>query len=287
MEQYSAREGPRMVIRKTFWAIFGLIVCAGAVGCGGGKPVDKPAPTVSLPSPAGDATDSADAPVKAAPFNEAVTDEAPYDQHPPPDRTLNGLSTGKLRVEIQQLWEQIAFTTPAGKKLAYSAAIETEFGPITMALLPEIAPNHVRNFVALARSGYYDGLLFEHAIQQQGEGGPEARLELVEAGCPLGTGESGIGHLGYWLKPEFSSIKHEEGMVGACLTGAPDTAGCRFYITLTKAPVMDGNFTVFGKVAQGLDVVRTIAKQPRPDGSPPPTRPAAIRKVTIQTREVD
>src|SRR5207244_7503839 len=136
-----------------------------------------------------------------------------------------------------------------------------EDGSLTLALLPNVAPNHVRNFVALARAGYYDGLLFEHVIQQEGDG-PDARLELVEAGCPLGTGEAGIGHLGYWLPPEFSDkVKHEEGTVGACRADDPDTAGCRFYITLSKAPVMDGNFTVFGRVTSGLDVVRRIAQR--------------------------
>src|SRR5262249_12172122 len=165
---------------------------------------------------------------KAASFSDAITEDCPEEQQPPPDRTLNGLSTGKLRVEVQRQWERIAFTTPAGKKLAYSATLDTEVGAVTLALLPEIAPNHVRNFIALARAGYYDGLVFEQVIQQEGEGGPEAKLELVEAGCPLGTGEPGIGHLGYWLKPEFNeSVKHEAGTVGACLSGGEDTAACR------------------------------------------------------------
>jgi peptidyl-prolyl cis-trans isomerase B (cyclophilin B) len=279
-----------MVTRDCRWGIMGVLLTAGVFGCGGSPSADKPAPTVAIASPSGEpapATDSTSSPKPAA-FADAVTENSPDDQQPPPDRTLNGLSTGKLREQVQQLWGQINFTTPSGKKLAYTAIIDTKFGPVTLALLPEVAPNHVRNFVALARAGYYDGLLFENIVEQQGEGGPEARLELVEAGCPLGTGEPGVGHLGYWLKPEFSAdIKHDEGTVGACLSGAADTAACRFYITLSKAPVMDGNFTVFAKVTSGLDVVRTIAKQPRSDGSPRPDKPAVIRTVTIQTREVE
>jgi peptidyl-prolyl cis-trans isomerase B (cyclophilin B) len=273
-----------MGTRIARWGIAGLVVGVGVVGCAG-EPSDKPSPTASVPSAdAGTSGDSA----KVASFSDAITEDSPDDQQPPPDRTLNGLSTGKLRVEVQRQWERIAFAAPSGKKLAYSATLDTECGPVALALLPEVAPNHVRNFVALARAGYYNGLVFEQVIQQEGEGGPEAKLELVEAGCPLGTGEPGIGHLGYWLKPEFNeSVKHEEGTVGACLSGGEDTAACRFYITLSKAPVMDGNFTVYGKVTHGLDVIRTIAKQPRPDGSPRPTRPVVIRKVTIQTREVE
>ena len=67
--------------------------------------------------------------------------------------------------------------------------------------------------------------------------------------------------IGYWLKPEFSKEEHEAGSVGACHGEEPDTAACRFYITLSKAPFLDGNFTIFGKVVQGLDVVRTIYSQ--------------------------
>jgi peptidyl-prolyl cis-trans isomerase B (cyclophilin B) len=277
-----------MGTRIVRWGIAGLVVCAGVIGCGGGKPGDQPAPTVSLPAgPATSAELAASAAVKVSSFAEAVTENSPDDQQPPPDRTLNGHSSGKLRVEVQRQWEQVQFTAPSGKKLSYRAVLNTDMGTVAIALRPEVAPNHVRNFVALARARYYDGLLFEQVLQQEGDS-PDVKLELVEAGCPLGTGEPGIGHLGYWLRPEFNAeVKHEEGTVGACLTGGPDTGACRFYITLSKAPVMDGNFTVFGKVTQGLDVVRTIARQPRPDGSLRPHKPAVIQKVTVETREVD
>ena len=80
------------------------------------------------------------------------------------------------------------------------------------------------------------------------------------------------------------AVTRGHGWYGFALT-PEDTAGCRFYVTLSSAPAMDGNFTVFGKVTTGLDVVRTIAKQPRTDGSPRPDRPTVIRKVTIQTLE--
>jgi peptidyl-prolyl cis-trans isomerase B (cyclophilin B) len=266
------------------WVLAGLVFSVGAFGCGGGsKPGDAAQPTVSIPGPAGDA-----ATANGSSFADAVlTDTDDGDQLPPPDRTLNGLSTGKLRGDVQQLWDEIAFTTPAGKAVAFTAVLDTEFGTVTLGLLPDVAPNHVRNFVALARAGYYDGLVFEHVIEQEGDE-PESRLTLIEGGCPLGTGELGVGHLGYWLRPEFSdTIKHEEGTVGACRGERPDTAACRFYITLTKAPVMDGNFTVFARVTHGLDVVRTIARQPRPEGALRPNQPAVIRKVTIRTREVD
>jgi cyclophilin family peptidyl-prolyl cis-trans isomerase len=275
-----------MVIRHARWGIVGIVLAMGAVGCNS-KQGDHPAPSPSIPaeSPPPAAAQTPSAP-KPLPFTEAVSENSPEDQLPPPDQTLNGLSAGMIRLQVQKLWEQVAFTTPAGKKLAYTAVLTTDFGPVTIALRPDVAPNHVRNFVALARAGFYDGLVFERVIQQQGDG-PDANLELVEAGCPLGTGEPGIGHLGYWLYSEVSDVKHEPGTVGACLNGDEDTAGCRFYVTLSSAPAMDGNFTVFGKVTTGLDVIRTIAAQPRTAGSPRPDKPATIRKVTIQTRQVE
>jgi peptidyl-prolyl cis-trans isomerase B (cyclophilin B) len=269
-------------LRKS-WIFIGMGLGVAALGCGRGSKSGD-APTASIPPQA-----NADADPAGASFADSVyteTDNA--DQLPPPDRTLNGLSTGKLRADVQRLWDEIKLASPTGKKIAYSAVIETDEGSVTLALLPDMAPIHVRNFVALARAGYYDGLLFEHVIQQEEDGMPDAKLEMIEGGCPAGTGESGIGHLGYWLPAEFSeTIKHEAGTLGACRGDDPDTAGCRFYITLSKAPVMDGNFTVFGRVTEGLDVLRTIAKRPRPEGAIRPNEPAVIRKVTIHSREVD
>jgi peptidyl-prolyl cis-trans isomerase B (cyclophilin B) len=265
------------------WLLIGLGLGVVALGCGRGSKSGE-APTASIPPQASAAANPADASFADSVYTE--TDNA--DQLPPPDRTLNGLSTGKLRADVQRLWDEIKFVSSTGNKITFAARFETDDGPMTLALLPDIAPIHVRNFVALARAGYYDGLLFEHVIQQEGDGMPDAKLEMIEGGCPAGTGEAGIGHLGYWLPAEFSeTIKHEEGTVGACRGDDPDTAGCRFYITLSKAPVMDGNFTIFGRVTDGLDVMRRIAKRPRPEGGIRPNEPAVIRKVTIQSREVD
>src|SRR5262249_22018069 len=94
------------------------------------------------------------------------------------------------------------------------------------------------------------------------------------------------------LKPELSQqVKHVEGTVGACLMETDnneETAAVRFYINLTPAPAMDGNFTVFGKVVHGLDVVRTISEAPArsADAGPDqgrPLHPITIKKVTVRT----
>jgi cyclophilin family peptidyl-prolyl cis-trans isomerase len=187
------------------------------------------------------------------------------------------------------IWDSIHFQSDEGKPIPYRALVQTDPGTIEITLQPDLAPNHVRNFIALARVGYYDGLVFERTVHERAppsEENQEVEVELIEAGCPLGTGEAGVGSLGYWLKPEFSNQPHDLGTVGACHGRDPDTASCKFYIALSRAPSLDGNFTVFGKITQGLDVARRIFSFPvsndpeYPEGDRP-ERPVVIRKVTI------
>ncbi|MBX7102911.1 MAG: peptidylprolyl isomerase [Gemmataceae bacterium] len=271
------------------------VATAAAMGCGSGSapsPTNsaKPTPALSVANPGDTATVRPTVNVDQInlnqPFSEAVTEESPGNQQLPPDRTMTGLSTGKVRLEVQKLWDSVRFTTSDGKPIAYRAVFTTDSGTFSVALRPEIAPNHVRNFVCLARAGYYNGLVFEHVIHQQGDDTPDSQLDLIEGGCPVGTGEPGVGHLGYWLKPEFSeTVLHEPGVLGAFHDDSPESAACRFYVALTKAPAMDGNFTIFGRVETGLDVVRMISKQPNVEGTVQPVKPVVIRSVVIETRE--
>jgi cyclophilin family peptidyl-prolyl cis-trans isomerase len=223
------------------------------------------------------------------PFAEATVSDAP-DGQILPGRTKNGKSVGKLYTEVKNLWDKVRFVTPAGKRVRYTATVKTDRGTIVIALRPDLAPNHVRSFLALARAHYYDGLVFERTVHLVAEDDPDVKLDYVQAGCPQGTGEEGYGSIGYWLKPEFSDqVRHGPGTVGCWHEKEADTAGCKFYITLTKAPVMDGNFTVFGKVKSGLGVVRQIAAGPvvRDGFNDHPKRPVVIRRVTVQAREVN
>ena len=110
----------------------------------------------------------------------------------------------------------------------------------------EDAPKTVENFVTLAKKGFYDGLTF-HRLQ------PGA---LVHGGDPKGDGSGGPG---YTIKAEFNKQKHERGAVAMARLVSPDTAGSQFYIALTSAPELDGQYTVFGKVTSGMDVVDEIA----------------------------
>ncbi len=236
---------------------------------------------------------------KAPTFLEAVKDKAvlldPVEgECRPPDLTVAGKNVGKIFEAIvgtetkKGLWDEIRFTTPEGKKVRYTAHVKTDLGTIQIELLPEAAPNHVRNFIALARAGYYDGLCFHRTLQSKFANQP---WHLIEAGCPKGTGEIGYGSVGYWLKEEIvSDLKHDEGVVGAWYTSDINSAACKFYINLTPSPWMDEQYTIFGKIVGGLDVARTINSRP----VHPPTRagevtdrpvnPVVIREVTIASR---
>jgi cyclophilin family peptidyl-prolyl cis-trans isomerase len=234
---------------------------------------------------------------KLEPFAKVTRggDDPPANSNPPPDVTVSGKPAYKIYKEVLALWDSIHFVTPDGRPIHYSAIIETDFGNIEITLRPDLAPNHVRSFVALARAGYYDDLFIDRICHEETEVEPGKMqvFDSIEAGCPLGNGDPGNGSIGYWLKPEFpaedAKVTHEPGTVGACRGMEEDSAACRFYITLCDAPFLDGNFTVFGKVTQGLDVARRISKQPTREseadvaGSLRPDKPIKIKKVTIQT----
>lgn len=233
---------------------------------------------------------------KHEPFNKVTRggDDPPANSNPPPDVTVNGKPVYKIYKDVIGMWDHIHFVTPNGQPIHYAATIETDYGNIEITLRPDLAPNHVRNFVALARAGYYDGLFVDRICHEENElePGKVQIFDSIEVGCPLGSGEPGNGSIGYWLKSEFpaaeAKVTHEPGTIGACRNAEPDSAACRFYITLCEAPFLDGNFTIFGKVTQGLDVARIIAKQPTRDqedvaGSRRPDKPIVIKKVTIHT----
>ncbi len=261
-----------------------------AAGC---AKTQEPAHTSPGDQPVADATTPATAPEPDVPldprlhqsFADATLAEPPAGDLRPPETTLAGKSVGKLYGEVVKLWDAIHFATSHGKPITYKAVIDTEMGTIEISLRPDLAPNHVRSFVALAKAGYFDGLVFERTVHEEG---PDAKLELIEAGCPLGTGELGYGSIGYWLKPEFNPALHEDGTVGAFHGEESDTSACRFYITLSPAPFMNEHYTVFGKVTQGLDVARKILSLPVRNDTPEgdrPLKPVVIRKVTIQASE--
>ena len=152
-----------------------------------------------------------------------------------------------------------AQATPSGKKTysalppmtidankSYTATIETDKGSIVIQLLPKVAPKTVNSFVFLSREGFYNGLTF-HRVENC----------VIQGGDPLGTG---MGGPGYNLPAEFSSeIKHITGTVAMARTQDPNSAGSQFYITKVAASWLDNQYTVFGQVVTGMDVVNQIA----------------------------
>jgi peptidyl-prolyl cis-trans isomerase B (cyclophilin B) len=301
MTRWTLRGAPRYLVA--------LCILAGLTGCGKQSPAPADPSSGEDRKPAARAVENTKAEKPADPgavagnplprdrqhqtFAEATRDaeDPPANADRPPDQTISKKSVAKLLTAIRQNWDRVRFLSASGKKIDYSATIETTLGNIEIALFPDLAPNHVRNFVVLARAGYYDELFFDRIRKEKGN---DVTLRTIEAGCPLGDGDSRTDSLGYWLKPEFQpgeKISHDEGTVGACRGVEPDSAGCRFYITLNKAPFLDGNYTIFGKVVSGLDVARRISMQPvggeneQLEGALRPEKPVQINKVTIHTAE--
>lgn len=123
--------------------------------------------------------------------------------------------------------------------------IETEMGSVKIKMLPEVAPNTVANFKVLAGNGYYDGLIFHRVIPGF----------MAQGGDPTGTGTGGPG---YKIKAEFNATKHVRGTVAMARTADPDSAGSQFYICFGPQPHLDRQYTVFGQVEEGMDVVDQI-----------------------------
>jgi peptidyl-prolyl cis-trans isomerase B (cyclophilin B) len=222
-------------------------------------------------------------------FAEAVRADQ-YTDWEPVEKTMAGKPIGPLFEKVKKGWDAVELITSEKKKLTYVATLETDRGAVEITLRPDLAPNHVRNFVALIQAGYYDGLVFERAVTELG---PDGVVELIEGGSPDGGVNPSTDGIGYWLKPEISpDAKHEEGAVGAPHGIEEDTAACRFYIMIGKAPVLDGHWTIFGKVTKGMEVARTIFHQPvKEDLENPsanrPLKPVVIRKVTVKKQEVE
>lgn len=127
------------------------------------------------------------------------------------------------------------------------AIIETAAGQIVVELYEKDAPATVANFIKLIKSGFYNGLTF-HRVEPG---------FVVQGGDPNGNGTGGPG---YTIKDEVNARKHVTGAVAMAKTMAPNSAGSQFYITLAPQPMLDGRYTVFGQVVEGMDLVTKIKR---------------------------
>jgi cyclophilin family peptidyl-prolyl cis-trans isomerase len=147
------------------------------------------------------------------------------------------------------------------------ATMQTTEGPIVFELFDEDAPKTVENFRKLAGEGFYDGLTFHRVISDF----------MIQGGCPQGTGTGGPG---YTFEDEFNQHKIVRGALAMANAG-PDTNGSQFFIvTAESCPWLDGKHTVFGQVAEGMDVVDKLEAVPV-DGSDRPTEPVGIDSIAL------
>ena len=137
------------------------------------------------------------------------------------------------------------------------ADFTTNLGSFSIELFEDRAPATTKNFVDLAEKGFYDGVIFHRIIEGF----------MIQGGDPTGTGRGGPG---YTISDEFHpELQHSaQGMLSMANAG-PNTGGSQFFITLEATPWLDGKHTVFGKVVEGMDVVRTIGSTPTGRGDKP------------------
>ena len=173
-----------------------------------------------------------------------------------------------------------ATNTPAARQYAtppamavdaaksYTAVLETDKGTIRIKLLPDIAPQTVNSFVFLAREGYFDGVTFHRVLPGF----------VAQGGDPTGTGRGGPG---YNLPDEFSDRPIDKGIVAMANTGQPNSGGSQFFITYTRQERLDGKYTVFGEVIEGMDVAEKLTPRD-PDQNPNAPPGDRMIKVTIE-----
>jgi len=154
------------------------------------------------------------------------------------------------------------------------AIVNTNLGNIQFELLSDIAPETVRNFIKLAKSGFYDGTLFHRVIPKF----------MIQGGDP-NTKESdkstwGTGGPGYNIKAEFNSRSHLRGIVSMARSSDPDSAGSQFFVVTSDSTFLDREYTVFGEVVDGMEVADKIVNLPK-DGNDCPLQEAKMIQVTV------
>ncbi len=148
-------------------------------------------------------------------------------------------------------------STPAP---AENAVIKTSYGEMIIAFWPEVAPKTVENFKKLAREGFYDGTAFHRIIKGF----------MIQGGCPNtkagASGMPGTGDPGYKIKAEFNDKSHVRGVISMARAAHPDSAGCQFFICHGDAKFLDRQYTAFGQLIKGDDVLERIANVPTKSG---------------------
>ncbi len=180
------------------------------------------------------------------------------------------------RVEIRSVTirdapppEPLAFSTESIEQLAsYQAVLETSAGSVTIAFMPDKAPEHVRNFLRLAQAGVLDGTAFHRVVP-----GFVVQAGYLATRGPLTEKQQTLVHP---LAPEFNDVKHVKGIVSMAHGDDPGSATSSFFIATGDAPSLDGKYTAFGRVVDGMDVVEKIEAAPV-NGETPVSRIDLVR----------
>lgn len=177
----------------------------------------------------------------------------------------SGILTGG---SLQAQQPKKTFTPQEIKKMSETkAVIETKFGSITLKFFPDVAPGHVKNFIDLAKKGFYEGTTFHRVIPGF----------MIQGGDPDGDGTGGPG---YTIKDEFRpGNKNDRGTISMANAG-PNTGGSQFFLNVVSNNFLDKKHPTFGKVVAGMEVVDAIANTPRNRNDKPLTA-VIIRKASI------
>ncbi|HUL00092.1 MAG TPA: peptidylprolyl isomerase [Nitrospirota bacterium] len=175
-------------------------------------------------------------------------------------------TTANTQVSVPQLKTIKASKEEIKRMSNTKAIIETKFGNITLKFFPDVAPSHVKNFVDLAKKGFYDGTTFHRVIPGF----------MIQGGDPnsksLDKKIHGMGGPGYSIKAEFNEKPHKRGTISMARSANPDSAGSQFFICVKDSSFLDRQYTVFGEVESGMEVADKIVSQPRDSNDNPNDR---------------
>ncbi len=169
------------------------------------------------------------------------------------------------------------FLSPSGALAEEIGVIETAKGTIKIRFFPDVAPKHVENFKKLAGSGFYDGTTFHRVIPGF----------MIQGGDPNSKNDDrslhGTGGPGYSVDAEFNKRPHKRGAVSMARSRDPNSAGSQFFICVAPSPFLDGQYTVWGEVIEGMNVVDMIVSEKR-DRNDNPLKRQVMIKVYIEKK---
>ena len=243
--------------------LFAVLIVALAVAAGGckdkakdaGQPGDKPAVSKAAAKDQAAIAGLMKLPErelwqKAEAQNDIIGYEAYVQAYP------KGDAVSAAKDKLKNLWEEKVKDLTPEQMEKLTAVIETNRGTIKFKFFPGVAPGHCRNFIRLAQSHFYDGTVFHRVIKDF----------MIQGGDPQGTG---MGGPGYTIDAEFSDKPHQDGTLSMARSGDPNSAGSQFFICTGRRQFLDGKYTVFGQVSEGLDIVHFIEATPVKPGDRP------------------